>query len=101
MEKATYEFRYVSSKHKVQLILWKGSVIIFMLALLGMMVFTDEQDIGQNLSRTSGVLQGVFCYINLMRVQAEVKELFEPPVQFKGSEFFWLAMVTLVASFLV
>ena len=101
MSKPDYEFNYVSTKQKARLILWKALVILFMLILLAMLIFSDEKDLGYKLLKTSGILQAVFCYINLMTVRVEVQELFEPPVHFKGAEFFWLAMIALVASFFV
>jgi hypothetical protein len=70
-----------------------------MLMMLAMLIFVDDKDLGYKLSKTSGILQSVFCYINLMTVRIEVHELFEPPFHYKGAEFFWLAMIALVASF--
>lgn len=101
MSKATYEFHYVSRKQKVQLILWKAAVILFMLSFLATLVYTDDNTLGRKLSDAAAVLQAVFCYINLMRVQVEVQELFQPPVQWKAYEFFWLGTITFVISFFV
>jgi|TARA_Y100000310_G_C20671113_1_gene810345 hypothetical protein len=101
MGKATYEFHYVSPKQKVQLILCKAFLVALILAFSCALVFLRRVDDGQDLVYVSGILQAVFCYINLMTVRAEVQELFEPPVHFKGREFFWLAIVTFVASFFV
>ena len=101
MSKASYEFRYVSRKQKVQLILWKAAVLLFMLSFLATLVFIDDNTLGRKLSDSAAVLQSMFCYINLMRVQVEVQELFEPPVQWKAYEFFWLGTITFVISFFI
>jgi|TARA_B100001971_G_C17865515_1_gene370499 hypothetical protein len=89
MGKATYEFRYVSTKQKVQLVLCKAFVIMLMLMFLTMLAVKGKPDYGQDLVFISGVMNCCFAYINLMRVRVEVPELFEHPVQFTGAEFFF------------
>jgi len=101
MRQITYEFPYVSSKQKMQLILCKAFVIILMLMFLTMLVVLDDQEYGQNLLYVSGVMNACFAYFNLMTVRVEVQELFEPPVQFKAYELFWLGVFFFVVSFFI
>ena len=101
MGKATYEFPYVSSRNKVHLMLCKALVISLMLMFLATLVKLDKEDFGENLMFVSGVLNMCFVYINLMTVRVEVQELFEPPVQWKAWEFFWLGSSCFVVSFFV
>lgn len=101
MPNATYEFRYVSSKHKVQLILCKAFVMSFMLMCLASLIALDQPDYGEKLLYVSGVMNMCFAYTNLVRVKVEVQELFEFPFHYKAYEFFWLGLVFFVVSFFV
>jgi hypothetical protein len=47
MGKATYEFRYVSTKQKVQLVLCKAFVIMLMLMFLTMLAVKGKPDYGK------------------------------------------------------
>ena len=101
MSKTNYEFPYVSWRHKVQLILCKTLVIMLMLMFLATLVTLDRLDYSQNLLYVSGVLNMCFVYVNLSMVRVEVQELFDHPMRFKATEFFWLGLSFFVVSFFV
>jgi len=101
MTKSTYEFQLVSTRQKVNLILCKLALILVILSCLGILIHDTEFNPQNDLMFSSGIMQAIFAYINLMTVKVEVSELFEPPIQWKGYEFFWIGIVMFVASYFV
>jgi len=98
MTKPNYEFPYISRRQKIDLILCKLFLILFMLGTQALMVHGSELTLSNSLMTTSGIMLAICCYINLMMVRVEVKELFEKPLQWKGQEFFWIGSVMFATS---
>ena len=101
MTKPSYEFRHVSTKQKVYLLLFKGFFICIILSSLASLALIEDSTLGDDLLNATGTMIGIFGYINLMRVKVEVQEIFEPPIQWAAPEFTWLAMIFLVISYFV
>ena len=101
MANSSYELQLISTRQKVNLILCKLTLILVILGCLGILLHDTEFNPQNDLMFSSGIMLAIFAYINLMTVRVEVQELFEPPIKWKGYEFFWIGMVMFVTSFLV
>jgi hypothetical protein len=101
MTKPNYEFPYISRRQKIDLILCKLFLILLILAFQALMVHGSDLSLSESLNFTSGIMLAICCYINLMTVRVEVRELFEKPLQWKGQEFFWIGVGMSVASYFV
>ena len=99
MPKPSYEFRYATRKQKVYLLLFKAFFVAMILSSLWTLSLSGQPNLSKDLLYASGTMTGIFGYINLMRVKVEIQEIFEPPIQWQGTEFCWMAMIMLVASY--
>ncbi|HJP50219.1 MAG TPA: hypothetical protein QF611_04240 [Pseudomonadales bacterium] len=101
MPKDSYEFGFMSRKEKIKIILCKIFLAILIIHSFYRLVDGTTATLSSDFIQVSAILCAVFGYINLLKVNSELMELFEPPYFNVGYEFIIAGMVTNIVSFFV